>query len=99
MMDNIKGIGLFVAGKYHFLSTTILTDLVLHVLINSISTVVAFGIAKVVRVGWMSRSLLSLHLSCYLGNSHRNFDCTLIVLSLVDIMNLYYPQSFKTFVF
>ena len=53
--------GLFVAGKYHFLSTTTLTDLVLHVLINSISTVVAFGVAKVVRVGWMSRSLLSLH--------------------------------------
>ena len=43
--------GLLVAGKYHFLSTTILTDLVLHVSINSIGTVVAFGVAKVVRLG------------------------------------------------
>ena len=54
--------GLFVAGKYHFLSTTTLTDLVLHVLINSIGTVVAFSVAKVVRVGWISRSLLTLDL-------------------------------------
>ena len=92
--------GLFVAGKYHFLSTTILTDLVLHVLIRSISTVVAFGVAKVVRVGWMSRtSLPSLDLLCYLGKRHRSFDCTLILLPLKDKMNLYYPQSFKAFVF
>ena len=48
---------LFVAGIYHFLSTTTLTDLVLHVLISSISTVVAFGVANVVRAGWISRSL------------------------------------------
>ena len=53
--------GLFVAGKYHFLSTTILTDLVLHVLISSISTVVAFGVAKVVRVEWMSSRVLTFH--------------------------------------
>ena len=49
-----------VAGKYHFLFTTTLTDLVLHVLVSNIGIVVAFGVAKVVRVGWMSRSLLSL---------------------------------------